>query len=768
MPELADIQARVAELRKLINYHNYWYYVLDSPEVSDAEYDALMRELRELEAARPELVTADSPTQRVGAAPLEEFGTVEHPVPMLSLANAFDNEDLRAWHKRVTNLLPSRRVTFVCELKIDGLAVALTYENGLLVTGATRGDGFRGENITQNLRTVRSIPLSVPADAPARFEVRGEVFMPRASFKKLNEEREAQGLPLFANPRNAGAGSVRQLDPRVTASRSLDMYVYALGWSDGKPMPSTHWETMEFLKRLGFKTNPNNALCATLDEAESYYRKWVERRHDLPYETDGIVVKVNEIAFQQELGAVGHEPRWAIAYKFPSTQATTRLRDIGISVGRTGTLNPYAILDPVAVGGVTIRQAALHNLEDIQRKDIRRGDWVLVQRAGEVIPEVVGPVVSKRDGDELPVDQDKELLERFKTCPVCGAQTMKPAEEVMYRCTSASCPAQIVQRLEHFVSRGAMDIEGIGEKLCAALYAARLVNDVAGFYYLTREQLLEAKKKVEGVISFVQERVGAGGMLTRAQLPVLKRLAEWVLSDKDEVSDIYIKYGLNMEQLSALKSKVDEVLPEALKTAGLDHDMAWEHVLTLEKLADKSISNVLSSISASKERPLSRVLFALGILHVGEQIAEVIAGHFGSIEKIAAATEQDLQAVPTIGPKIAQSVAAFFHQTENRDVIYRLKKAEVKLEEARLQEARALPLAGMEFVITGRLETFPRERAEARIKELGGKVSDNVTRKTAYLVVGADPGSKLAKARSLGTKILDESEFLRLVQPGGA
>ncbi|MDO8635027.1 MAG: NAD-dependent DNA ligase LigA, partial [Dehalococcoidia bacterium] len=653
MEEITQVKDRIEVLRKLINHHNYRYYVLDSPEISDAEYDTLMQELKRLEEFHPELITPDSPTQRVGATPVAEFGTVEHPAPMLSLANAFSYEDLQAWHKRVTNLLPGRSFDFVCELKIDGLAIALTYANGRLVTGATRGDGFRGENITQNLRTVRSIPLSLPPDAPSRFEVRGEVFMPRSSFKKLTEEREAQGLPLFANPRNAAAGSVRQLDSRITASRSLDMFIYALGWVEGKQMPSTHWEIMEFLKHLGFKINPNNTRCDTLEAAESYHRNRMEHRHELPYEIDGIVVKINEIALQNELGDVGREPRWAIAYKFPSIQANTRLVGIGISVGRTGTLNPYAILEPVFVGGVTIRQAALHNEDDIKRKDIRIGDMVIVQRAGDVIPEVVGPVASLRTG------QEREFI-MPRNCPICGAEVIKPEGEAMARCTNASCPAQILQRLQHFVSRGAMDMDGVGEKLCAALYEAKLIKDVADFYYLTGEQLF-----------------------------------------------------------------------------------------TLERMADKSITNTLNSIAASKDRPLPRVLFALGILHVGEQIAEVIANHFGSMDKITRASEEELQAIPTIGPTIAQSVAVFFRQPDNIRLLEKLKQAGVRLEIAE-SGPKAQPLAGMDFVITGHLEGLTREQAEARVRELGGGVSSSVTRKTTYLVVGADPGSKLDKARSLG------------------
>jgi len=480
--DLEKVKARIEELRALINYHNYRYYVLDSPEISDAEYDELMRELRELEGKYPQFITPDSPTQRVGAAPIEEFGTVEHPLPMLSLANAFSYEELKAWHKRTTKFLGGRGFDMVCELKMDGLAVALTYEDGLLKTGATRGDGYRGEDVTLNLRTIRSIPLSVPKDAPPRFEVRGEVYLSKHAFEKINEERASQGLPLFANPRNAAAGSVRQLDPRITAQRPLDIYIYAIGYAEGKPVPDTHWESLQYLQYLGFKVNPHNRLVESLEGVEEYYRHWMERKEELPYETDGVVVKVNPIALQEELGAVAREPRWAIAYKFPPTQAITKLIDIGINVGRTGSLNPYAILEPVSVGGVIIERAALHNEEDIRRKDIRIGDWVVVQRAGEVIPEIVAPVVSRRTGEE-------RVFQMPPRCPACGAEVIKPEGEVMTRCPNASCPAQIQERLQHFVSRGAMDIEGVGEKLTIALYKAGLVRDVADFYSLTREKL---------------------------------------------------------------------------------------------------------------------------------------------------------------------------------------------------------------------------------------------------------------------------------------
>ncbi len=660
------MKQRIDKLRALINYHNYRYYVLDSPEISDAEYDELMRELNRLEEEHPEFVTPDSPTQRVGAAPVEAFGVVEHPQPLLSLANAFSDEELEAWNRRASNILGGRHFDFVCELKIDGLAVALTYESNLFTIGATRGDGYRGENVTQNLRTIRSIPLSVPKEAPPRFEVRGEVYLPKVGFKKLNEERAKEGLPLFANPRNAAAGSVRQLDSRVTAQRPLDIYIYALGWAEGKAAPDTHWETMKHLKSIGFKVNPNITLCRSLDEVKEYYRAWVERREELPYDTDGIVVKINPIPFQQELGFVGHEPRWAVAYKFPAVQGTTRLIDIGINVGRTGSLNPYAILEPVQVGGVTIHHAALHNEEDIHRKDIRIGDVVTIQRAGEVIPEIVGPITSLRTGKE-------KAFHMPSRCPVCGAEVIKPPGEAMHRCTNAACPAQALERIQHFVTRGAMDIEGVGEKLSETLFNAGLIKDAADLYYLTREQLLK-----------------------------------------------------------------------------------------LERMADKSVTNILNSIERSKDRPLPRIIFALGILHIGEETAELLAEHFHSIDELAQATQEELLSIPSIGPKIADSILSFFRQKQNRQIIQKLKKAGVRLA-AEVKKPEELPLAGLEFVITGRLENFTRQEAEARIKALGGKAGSDVTRKTNYLVVGADPGSKLAKARELGTEILDEAKFMQLI-----
>ena len=664
MADKQSVQEHINELRRLINYHNHRYYVLDSPEISDSEYDALVAELKQLEDAHPELITPDSPTQRVGAEPVAAFGIVVHPRPLLSLANAFNDGGLEAWYRRVTNLVPERQVDFVCELKIDGLAVALTYENGLLVTGATRGDGYQGENITQNLKTIRSIPLSVPVEeAPLRFEVRGEVYMPKEGLRKLNEERAKEGLPLFANARNAAAGSVRQLDPKVTARRPLDIFIYGLGWAEGREMPSTHWEIMQYLKSLGFKLNPHMRHCNILDEVKGYYHEWVNKRESLPYDADGVVVKVNSIALQEELGYVAHEPRWAIACKFPAVQGTTRLLNIGINVGRTGSLNPYAILEPVNIGGVTIRQATLHNEDDIHRKDLRIGDWVIIQRAGEVIPEIVGPIVSRRTGNE-------QVFHMPSRCPVCGAEVIKPEGEAIHRCTNTACPAQALEKIKHFASKGAMDIDGVGEKLCQALFEKGLIKDSGDLYYLTSEQLLD-----------------------------------------------------------------------------------------IERMGKKSTAKVLASIEASKKRTLDRLIFALGIPNIGEETARILAAHYPSIDALSRTSREELMSIPTIGPKVSEGILAYFRQPQNLEILRKLATAGVVMESESIP-VRNLPLAGMEFVITGHLESGSRQELEGKIRALGGKATSDVTRKTTYLVAGAEPGSKLARAQTMGIKIIDEKQFL--------
>jgi DNA ligase (NAD+) len=670
--ELQRAKLRVEELRSQIAYHDYRYYVLNQPEVSDGEYDELMQELRKLEEQYPQLITPDSPTQRVGERPAEQFGIVQHSLPLLSLANAFSEEELRAWHKRAVNLAETDDFTMVCEPKIDGLAVALVYEAGRFVEGSTRGDGTRGENITQNLRTIKSIPLRAAGDkVPRRFEVRGEVFLTKAGFERLNQERAEHGEPLFANPRNSAAGSVRQLDPRVSAGRPLDCFVYGLGWAEGGSVPKSHHETLQWLSKLGFKINPHIARYKTLDEVWSHCHGWTEKREQLDYEIDGIVVKIDDIRLQDALGAVGREPRWAVAFKFPPTQRTTKLLKIEVNVGRTGSINPFAVLEPVNIGGAMVKLATLHNEEDIKRKDIRAGDTVIVQRAGEVIPQIVGPVLSKR----------AKGARRWKppeTCPSCGTKLVRPEGEVMRYCPNRACPAQAYRLLAHFVSRGAMDIDRIGEQLAFQLMEKGLVRNMADLYFLNKEQL-----------------VG------------------------------------------------------------------------LERMGEKSAQNVLDAIDVSRARPLDRVLVALGIRHVGSETAALLAQHFGGIEALMEASAEELEAVPGIGPIVAQSLHEYFRDRQNRRLIERLRKGGVRME-AGAPAAREGPLSGQSFVITGTLAAFSRGEAEARVRALGGVAGSSVTKSTGYLVVGENPGSKVAKAQQYGTKILTEKEFVALLKKHGA
>jgi DNA ligase (NAD+) len=669
-PDLLAVRERVEELRRQIEYHNYRYYVLDDPEISDAEYDQLMEELRRLEAEHPELQSPDSPTQRVGAGPLEAFGIVEHRLPLLSLANAFSPEALRAWHGRVARLIGERALRYVLEPKIDGLAVSLVYEQGRLSVAATRGDGLHGENVTANVRTIRSVPLTLQGNPPPVVEVRGEVYLSRAAFERINAERAEAGQPLFANPRNAAAGSLRQLDPRITASRPLDIFFYQIGYAEGAALPRSHWDCLGLLRAWGLRTNPENQLVEGIDAVVEAAVAWEHRRERLPYDIDGVVVKIDDRDLQAELGAVGREPRWAIAYKFAPTQATTRLLKIDVNIGRTGSVNPFAVLEPVSIGGVVVKLAALHNAQDVRRKDIREGDTVIVQRAGEVIPQVIGPVLSKRPPDAKPYELPTH-------CPSCGAPIEQPPGEAMAYCTNnpANCRAQLYELLKHFASRACLEIDGLGEKLAAALIDAGLVHDVADLYTLTKEQL-----------------VG------------------------------------------------------------------------LERMGDKSAENLLASIARSKQRPPARLLHGLGIRHVGGETAARLLDAFGSIDALGQATEAEIAAVEGIGPTIARSVRQWFDEPRNQTVLAKLRAAGLPLGQPATRTADGLPLAGQAFVLTGRLERLSRAEAEARLRALGATVSDTVSKKTSYLVVGAEPGSKLKKAQALGTPLLDEPAFLALLE----
>ncbi|HEY6485928.1 MAG TPA: NAD-dependent DNA ligase LigA [Candidatus Cybelea sp.] len=666
----ARAAARAGALRSQIEEANYNYYALDDPQITDAEFDALLRDLLELERQHPELQTPDSPTQRIGAAASARFAPYEHARPMLSLANAVTVDELRAFDERARKIAGTG-VAYVCELKIDGLAVALDYRDGSFVRGGTRGDGRAGEDVTANLRTVRTIPLRLRAAAkaaPAFVEARGEVYLRKSDFERLNADRERRSQPAFANPRNAASGGVRQLDPALTAARRLSFFAYQLAVEEGGAAAvRTQWEALERLRALGFPVNPHVALAKTLEEVVTYCRDWEERRDNLDYEIDGVVIKVDEFVLQERLGVVARDPRWAIAFKFKPREARTKLLDVAVTVGRTGTLNPSAVLAPVQIGGVTVKSATLHNIEYIKSNDIRIGDTVLVTRAGDVIPRVVGPVLSERTGRER----------RFKMpgrCPVCGSDVDHPEGEAMSRCTNAACPAQVYERLRHFASRAAMDIEGIGDVLAQQLTELKLVRNIADTYNLNETSL--------------------------ACVPRLGR---------------------------------------------------------------KSIENLLRNVISSKERGLARLLYGLGIRFVGTQTAQILASDFGTIGRIAEASEDELQRSEGIGPEVARSVALFFKQAPNLEMIERLRDAGVVMDAPKRVRADGT-LGGKTLVLTGTLPTLTREDATELIAGAGGKVSGSVSKKTDYVVAGSDAGSKLSKAEQLGITILDEAGLRKLLK----
>ncbi len=661
---LEEAEERVRELRRLIEYHNRQYYELDQPEITDAEYDALFRELVELEGQYPELVTPDSPTQRVGGPPSDAFAKVTHRVPMLSLNNAFERDEVREFDRRVHRVLGEVPVAYVTELKIDGLAMSLLYKDGKYKVGATRGDGYVGEDVTANVKTIPSVPLAVtaPKEFPRTFEVRGEVFMPKRSFQRLNAELAAQGRPVFANPRNAAAGSVRQLDPRITASRRLDTFIYAL---DPAGDNRTQEQILARLAEMGFHVNPGYRRHAGIEGVLAFLDEWEGKRHELDYETDGVVIKVNDLGQQVELGFISRSPRWALAFKFPPEQAETVVEDIKVYVGRTGAITPVAWLTPVVVGGTTVSRATLHNEDEVARKDVRRGDHVIIQRAGDVIPEVVRVVREKRPKSSRPWQMPKE-------CPECHTALVREPGEAVTRCINPVCPAQIREHLRHFVSRSAVNIEGFGYATLDQLIDRRMVRDPADLYRLTQEQLL-----------------------------------------------------------------------------------------SLEGFADKSAQNLLDNIEASKGTTLPRLLFALGIRHVGDHMASVLAEHFGSIERLQEATVDDLTAVGGVGPTVAEAVHEYFRRAESRRLISRLLQAGITI---KAPVRRAGRLAGKTFVLTGTLRSITRGEAEDRIRALGGVPSSSVSRKTDYVVVGVDPGSKFEKGERLKIPILDEAAFLELIR----
>jgi DNA ligase (NAD+) len=663
----ADAAQRVMELREQIHRHDHLYYVEARPEVSDAEYDALMRELKALEAEFPELVTPESPTQRVAGTSIDAFQPVEHRVAMLSLDNATTPEDLREFEARITRALPGQRFTYVCEPKIDGLGVALLYARGRFVRGATRGDGRVGEDISANLRTIRSLPMVLrgPLAEVEDLEVRGEVFIPRADFERLNRGLEEAGEPTFANPRNAAAGAVRQKDPAVSARRPLDAFLYHVSWSPGLVFPG-HWQALEALRAAGFRTNPRSARGASIDEVIATCAALEAERDGLGYDADGVVVKVDALELQRRLGSTTHHPRWAIAFKFAARQATTVVQAIEVNVGKTGALTPVAKLAPVALAGVVISNVSLHNEDELRRKDVRVGDTVLIERAGDVIPYVVQVVLSKRPPEAPPF----AFPER---CPACGGVAFRPEGEAYWRCMNTACPAQLKERLRHFGSRRAMDIEHLGEAVLEQLVDRGLVKDFADLYRLTVPQLAE-----------------------------------------------------------------------------------------LERLAEKSAQNLVGAIEGSKRRGLARLLNALGVRMVGERVARLLAMRFGSLDRLAAASEDALAETHGIGPTIAASVRKFFDDESNRRILDDLGRLGVDLTERMATADGPKPLAGKTLVITGTLASLSREAARELVEALGGRVTSSVTRKTDYVVVGEAPGGKAEDARRLGVPVLDEAAFHEL------
>jgi len=668
------VEKHLNELREQINFHNYRYYLLDEPEIPDVEYDRLLRELQDLEKAHPNLITHDSPTQRVGATPLDKFNEVKHEVPMLSLGNAFGENEVRDFDRRARERLEVDCIHYIVEPKLDGLAISLLYQDGVLIRGATRGDGYTGEDVTHNVRTIDSIPLRlVGKDYPGILEVRGEVFMSRKGFEALNKTQRDNNDKTFANPRNAAAGSLRQLDPRITATRPLEMICYGVGRVEGKTLPGKHSEILADLRLWGIRTSAETRVATGIEECIRYYSDILRRREKLNYDIDGVVYKVDSMEQQSALGFVSRAPRWAVAHKFPAEEEVTKLLAIDVQVGRTGTLTPVARLEPVFVGGVTVTNATLHNQDEIERKDVRIGDTVIVRRAGDVIPEVVGAIKSKRK-------KGARLFKLPAKCPECGSAVVRLEDEAASRCTGGLyCPAQRREAIRHFASRRAMDIEGLGDKLVDLLDQQNLIENVADLY-----------------------------------------------------------------------------------------DLKAEDIAALERMGEKSAENLIEALEASKSTSLPRFVFALGIRQVGEATAQTLAQHFGNLKALSKAKPEALEAVPDVGPIVAESISTFFKQSHNDEVIKKLIKAGVRWDDIKVKPVAELPLAGKTFVLTGTLSSMTRSDAKARLQSLGAKVAGSVSKKTSYVVVGVDPGSKATKAKQSGVPLLSEHEFTDLLVKFGA
>ena len=742
-----NIEKEIDELRDKIRYHEHRYYVLDDPEISDYEFDKLMQRLKELELQRPEFVTPDSPTQRVGGAPAAEFPKVRHPSPMLSLDNTYSVDDLRDFDRRVRELAGRGQVEYVAELKLDGLSMALTYQDGELVRGVTRGDGEVGEDVTSNIRTIRSVPLRLEGKKlalighPAKFEVRGEVIMTRKAFEQTNAQREAAGEQKFANPRNSAAGSIRQLDPRIVAERQLDMFIYYIQ-VHGVELTGEHAHALETLAKMGFKVNPHWRRCPAFDDLLAYIGEWEIKRHALDCEIDGIVIKVNNTRLWQEMGTTAKSPRWAVAYKYPARQATTRVMDIRAQVGRTGTLTPVADLEPVDVGGVTVSHATLHNMDEIERLGVKMGDTVLIQRAGEVIPQVMKVVKAAPDGKQFAMP-DK--------CPVCGGEVHRAEGEVAYRCVNTACPAKLKESLLYFAGRRAMNIEGLGDALVDQLVDKGLVHDVADLYTLTKSGLVNLRREGDSQIGYLAR------VLVANEIPSVGEKTARTLAEHFGSFEV-------MRNASFLELRMVAGVTERSARAMTDFfaSLAGKSFEEFAQKGDKWAENVLGEIRKSKSAGLARVIFALGIRFVGERTGQLLANHFGSLDKLAQATPEELVEAEEVGPRVAEAIREFFQEKRNQEVIGKLRQAGLQFTQEQTRKTDG-KLAGKQFVLTGTLATYSRDQAKQMIEESGGRVAASVSKKTDYVVAGADPGSKLEKARTLGVTILDEAGLLALL-----
>lgn len=783
----STIKEKIQQLRDTIRYHDRKYYVENNPEITDYDYDQLLKELQHLEKLHPDLITPDSPTQRVSGEPLTQFSTIEHRIPMLSIDNTYSDRELKEFDqriKRMADIDAHRDIEYVVELKIDGVAITLCYENGLFVRGATRGDGFKGDDVSANLRTLRQIPLILEISdkkhkIPPVIEIRGEIYLPNSEFQRLNEEREEEGEPQFANPRNAAAGSLKLLDSRITAQRRLRLFAYAIGYFEGIE-PKTHIECLELIRRFGLPVNPHARLCNNIEEVIHCCNEWDNRRGELDYMVDGMVIKVNSLGLHDQLGVTSKAPRWVISFKFQPEQAVTKIEEIVVQVGKTGTLTPVANLTPVLLAGTTVSRATLHNFDEIRRKDIRKGDHVVLQKAGEIIPQVVSVLKEKRQGTEIPFTEPS-------TCPECKEKVVRDDTEVYLRCHNPFCQAQVKRRIQYFAGRDAMDIEGLGPALVEQLVDKGFVKDYADIYYIKYDDLVNLKDfsvgefvpplTIEKLCKVINDDSYDFTLKTTINT------IDW-LNELLKVSNFYdillikkpnINFSKNIKDLFGKNKDYRNKSFSFLNNAEQNNIKRLNRLLlkkTYPKetpknhlMGEKSSSNLIQAIEASKHRDLDRLICALGILNVGSHTAEVLAERFDTLDKLANATQEELEGIYEIGPVVAKSILRFFQNKHTQEIIEKLKAGGVNTKKLATQKLVKNPkVSGKSFLITGTLQKYSRKEAETLIKSLGGRVLSSVSKKTDYLVAGEEPGSKLDKARELSVHILDEEAFAQIIQ----